>query len=80
MICEKIGMNVAVIGDGGMEEGIVFETINLSSKKKLPVLYICENNNYSIFYQINPDKPYCPKFSQNCNNCYHVWCNTRKRY
>ena len=42
-------VTVAVIGDGGMEEGIVFETINLAAKKNLPILFICENNNYSIF-------------------------------
>jgi len=42
-------LTVAIIGDGGMEEGIVYETINLSAKKGLPILFICENNNYSIF-------------------------------
>ena len=42
-------VTVAIIGDGGMEEGIVFETINLAAKKGLPILFICENNNYSIF-------------------------------
>ncbi len=42
-------VTVAIIGDGGMEEGIVFETINLAAKKNLPILFICENNNYSIF-------------------------------
>ena len=42
-------LTVGIIGDGGMEEGIIFETINISAKKNLPVLFICENNNYSIF-------------------------------
>lgn len=40
-------ISVAVIGDGGMEEGIVYESLNLASKMRLPVLFICENNNYS---------------------------------
>lgn len=39
---------VGIIGDGGMEEGIVFETMNLAAVKKLPVLFLCENNGYSI--------------------------------
>ncbi len=39
---------VGVIGDGGMEEGIVFETLNLAAVKQLPVLFLCENNEYSI--------------------------------
>jgi len=32
----------------GMEEGIVFEAMNLAAIKNLPVLFICENNGYSI--------------------------------
>jgi len=43
----KKSISVAVIGDGGMEEGIVYESLNLASKMKLPVLFICENNSYS---------------------------------
>ena len=43
----KKGITVSVIGDGGMEEGIVFETLNMASKMKLPILFICENNLYS---------------------------------
>lgn len=39
---------VGVIGDGGMEEGIVFETLNLAAVRRLPVLFLCENNGYSI--------------------------------
>jgi len=38
---------VTIIGDGGMEEGIVYESLNLAAVKKLPVLFICENNKYS---------------------------------
>jgi pyruvate dehydrogenase E1 component alpha subunit len=38
---------IAVIGDGGMEEGICFETLNMASKMKLPILFLCENNSYS---------------------------------
>ena len=45
---EKNDIAVAVIGDGGMEEGIVYESINLASKYSLPVLFLCENNDYSI--------------------------------
>ncbi|NQV44700.1 MAG: thiamine pyrophosphate-dependent dehydrogenase E1 component subunit alpha [Rhodospirillales bacterium] len=42
------GISIGVIGDGGMEEGIVFETLNLAAIQKLPVLFLCENNGYSI--------------------------------
>lgn len=47
------GMTVAVIGDGGMEEGIVFEALNLAAVFQLPVLFVCENNLYSAHTRID---------------------------
>ncbi len=44
---KKKGIAISVIGDGGMEEGIVYEALNMASHMKLPILYICENNSYS---------------------------------
>ncbi|MBA57734.1 MAG: hypothetical protein CMQ40_01035 [Gammaproteobacteria bacterium] len=44
---------IGVIGDGGMEEGIVFEAMNLAAVKKLPTLFLCENNLYSIHTPMN---------------------------
>ncbi len=39
--------NICVVffGDGALEEGIVFEAMNLASLWALPVLFMCENNN-----------------------------------
>lgn len=45
-------ISIAVIGDGGMEEGITFEAINMAVVMKLPVLFICENNQYSTHTNI----------------------------
>ena len=47
-ISNKKNISVTIIGDGGMEEGIVYETLNLASLKSLPILFICENNRYSV--------------------------------
>ncbi len=44
---------VAVIGDGAMEEGIVFEALNIAAVFNLPVLFLCENNFYSAFTRID---------------------------
>lgn len=41
-------ISFTIIGDGGMEEGIVYETLNLASLKSLPILFLCENNRYSV--------------------------------
>lgn len=40
------GMAVSFIGDGGSNEGAVFESMNLAVVLKLPVLFLYENNGY----------------------------------
>jgi TPP-dependent pyruvate/acetoin dehydrogenase alpha subunit len=35
-------------GDGATEEGVFHESLNFASLKKLPVVFICENNYYAI--------------------------------
>lgn len=48
-------LSVGLVGDGGMEEGVVFEAMNLAAVHNLPVLFICENNLYSAH---TPSQPY----------------------
>lgn len=40
---------VAAAGDGSADEGVTWEAINYAALKKLPVLFICENNYYSTY-------------------------------
>jgi 2-oxoisovalerate dehydrogenase E1 component len=44
-------------GDGAWEEGSVTEAISFASLKKLPVLFICENNSYAIHSHIRARQP-----------------------
>ena len=36
-------------GDGAMDQGVFWESINFASLKQLPILFICENNEYAIY-------------------------------
>lgn len=36
-------------GEGAMDEGAWHETMNFAALKKLPVLFVCENNGYAIY-------------------------------
>ncbi len=40
-------ISVCFIGDGTLGEGVVYEAMNLASLYKLPILFICENNQYA---------------------------------
>jgi acetoin:2,6-dichlorophenolindophenol oxidoreductase subunit alpha len=39
---------VTFFGDGGINQGVVLETLNLASIWTLPVLFVCENNGYAV--------------------------------
>ncbi len=39
---------VPFFGDGGANQGVVHETMNMASIWKLPVVFVCENNQYAI--------------------------------
>jgi len=45
---ETAGVTVAVAGDGAMNQGAVFESMNLAAVRRLPVVFLCEDNAYSI--------------------------------
>lgn len=40
-------VSVAVIGDGAMNQGSVHEALNFSAVRRLPMIFIVENNRYS---------------------------------
>ena len=42
------GLTVAVVGEGAMNQGAVFETMNLAAVLALPMVFLCEDNEYGI--------------------------------
>lgn len=45
---EQQRVAVALFGDGAVDEGAFHEAMNLAALWKLPVVFICENNQYSM--------------------------------
>lgn len=41
-------VTVSLFGDGGTEEGCFYESINFAALRKLPIIYLCENNRLAI--------------------------------
>ncbi len=39
---------VSFFGDGATEEGVFAESLNFAVLKKLPIVFVCENNQYAI--------------------------------
>ncbi len=46
-------VSIAFLGDAASEEGVVFESLAFAVLKNLPIVYICENNLYSVGTPIN---------------------------
>ena len=40
---------VTGFGESATDEGIFWETVGYAALRKLPVVFVCENNNYSVF-------------------------------
>ena len=45
------------IGDASCEEGVFFESLNFAILKKLPILFFCENNKYSVYSNLKQRQP-----------------------
>lgn len=45
-------VTVCFFGDGAVDEGVFYESLNFAAIKKLPILFVCENNLYAIFSRI----------------------------
>lgn len=44
-------------GDAAVEAGVFFESANFAALKRLPVLFICENNLYSVYSHLRVRQP-----------------------
>lgn len=45
-------VTVSFFGDGATGEGVLYEMMNFASLKQLPIIFVCENNQYSTHLPI----------------------------
>ena len=45
------------LGDATIEEGVFSESINFCAQRKLPVLFVCENNFFSVYSPLSVRQP-----------------------
>jgi TPP-dependent pyruvate/acetoin dehydrogenase alpha subunit len=56
-IKNKKSLSCVFFGDGATEEGVFYESINFAIVRNLPVLFICENNLYSVYSGLEVRQP-----------------------
>jgi pyruvate dehydrogenase E1 component alpha subunit len=53
-------VTVVFVGDASIEEGVFYESANFAQLHQLPVIFVCENNLYSVYTHLRqrqPDRP-----------------------
>jgi acetoin:2,6-dichlorophenolindophenol oxidoreductase subunit alpha len=50
---KKNNVSVIFFGDGAADEGVLYESINFAVLKKLPVIFVLENNQYSVCSKVS---------------------------
>lgn len=57
LIDKQSDISSAIFGEACLEEGVTHESMNFASLKKLPVIFVCENNMYSVYTNISERQP-----------------------
>jgi TPP-dependent pyruvate/acetoin dehydrogenase alpha subunit len=50
-------VTVAFLGEAATEEGVFHESINFASLHQLPIVFVCENNLYSVYSPMSVRQP-----------------------
>ncbi|HEY8965289.1 MAG TPA: thiamine pyrophosphate-dependent dehydrogenase E1 component subunit alpha [Candidatus Methylacidiphilales bacterium] len=50
-------VTLAFFGEGATEEGVFHESLNFASLHRLPVVFVCENNLYSVYSPMRVRQP-----------------------
>jgi pyruvate dehydrogenase E1 component alpha subunit len=58
----KSRVSAVFFGDGCFEEGVIHESMNFAALHRLPVIFICENNGFSVYTRLAERQPARPIF------------------
>lgn len=50
-------ISVVFIGEGATEEGVFSESLNFAALKRLPMIFVCENNFFSVYSPMSVRQP-----------------------
>jgi len=50
---KRAGVAFCCIGDGATEQGVFWESLNAAALWRLPIVFVCENNGYSVHAPIH---------------------------
>lgn len=57
-------VNYIFLGDAAVEEGVFYESANFAAIHKIPTVFICENNFYSVYTNLQTRQPSGRKIHQ----------------
>jgi len=57
LIKKENGVVIIFFGDAAVEEGVFFESLNFAILKKLKIIFVCENNLYSVYSKFSVRQP-----------------------
>jgi len=50
-------VTVSFFGDGAMEEGVLYESMNFAALHKLPIIFVCEDNGLATYTPLSQRQP-----------------------
>jgi pyruvate dehydrogenase E1 component alpha subunit len=56
-LLQRDRVTVTFLGEAATEEGVFHETINFASLHSLPIVFVCENNLYSVYSPLHVRQP-----------------------
>ncbi len=57
-------ISIVYLGDAAIEEGVFYESANFAAVSSLPVLFVCENNGFSVYTGFPERQPVGRKINQ----------------